>query len=109
MNARDTTFVERRRSPRVEVGPGASIDIQSSRAVQVLDISLGGLMLKCTKPFPIGTRGRLSFALAGRRLSTDVEVRSVSVSADELTYRVGACFLDLSEENGEAIRRLLPA
>jgi hypothetical protein len=46
-----------------------------------------------------GSRGRLRFDLGGRPLSAEVEIRHVALGQGGIGYKIGALFVDLSEEH----------
>lgn len=100
----DGRATERRRSPRVTLGDG-SIGIVAADSVRVLDLSAGGVLLVSARPATVGTRGRLSFTLAGNPLAAEVEIRHVTESRERDGYRIGAMFVETSAALSAAIER----
>jgi hypothetical protein len=75
--------------------------------VRVIDISLGGVLLASTRSATIGAKGRLSVAIAGNPLATEVEIRRVVESPDQTNFRIGAAFIGISAEQRDIIERLV--
>ena len=90
---------ERRGSPRYPVVDGEPAILTLSLSVQVLDISQTGILIQSTHHAKVGSRGRLRFNLGGQPFSAEVEIRAVSLSAGGIGYKIGARFVDLSEEH----------
>ncbi len=99
--------IERRRAVRHEVEADATVGIRSSQSVRVIDISVGGALLASTRPAPVGTRGRLTISIAGNPLAAEVEIRRVVESPDHTNFRLGARFLDITNEQRDVIERLV--
>lgn len=98
---------ERRRAVRRTIEDKASAGIRSSHSVRIIDISVGGVLLASTRAAAVGARGRLSVALAGNPLATEVEIRRVVESHDRTNYRIGAEFVGISAEQRDIIERLV--
>jgi len=99
---------ERRRSVRVAVEPSNVAHLPIAQSVQVLDISLAGVLLHATRRIDPGTRGSLRLNLWGSPFSADVEVRRVAPILDNGRhegYRVGATFVAISAEHRQLIER----
>jgi c-di-GMP-binding flagellar brake protein YcgR len=95
--------VERRRSPRYPVTGGEPAILPLSLSVQLLDISQTGVLLQSSQHAKEGSRGRLRFNLAGQPFSTEVEIRRVALGQGGSGYKIGARFVDLSEEHRQII------
>jgi hypothetical protein len=98
---------ERRRSARVAVEGHLAL-LPSNVDVQVLDISVAGVLLHTAEPLDPGTRGSLRLNLWGAPFAADVEVRRVSPLIDEghgTRYGVGAVFVAIMPEHREMIER----
>jgi PilZ domain-containing protein len=98
---------ERRRSARLAVD-GQLAMLPSNVDVQVLDISVAGVLLHTSQPLDPGTRGNLRLNLWGAPFKADVEVRRVSPLLDEgrgAGYGVGAVFVAILPEHRELIER----
>ena len=74
-------------------------------SVQILDISLSGVLVESSQPTRQGARGHLRVDLGGAPLSADVEVRRVSSAEGTDRYRIGASFVNLSPEQQQLIGR----
>src|SRR5262245_61167753 len=90
---------ERRRSPRYPVFGGEPAILPLSLSVQLLDISKTGVLILASQYAKEGSRGRLRFNLGGQPFSAEVEIRAVSLGAGGNGYKIGARFVDLSEEH----------
>jgi hypothetical protein len=97
---------ERRRSKRLAV-PNAELALLSlSMTVQVLDISLAGVLLQASRLVQTGARGSLRLSLGGTPFSADVTVQRVVPSGSLADgYRVGATFGAISLEHRQVIER----
>ena len=99
---------ERRRSSRVAIGHIEPAYLPSSEAVQVLDISVTGVLLQSSRSIEPGTRGSLKLNFGGTPFSADVEIRravSVTVGGSSPSYRVGASFVAITPEHRQLIER----
>jgi hypothetical protein len=105
----DTGFVERRRSPRVPIGSGATVVRPVSFAVRLLDLSSDGVLLSSPDPIPPGSTPRIAVRLGNRPLEAEIDVRHVSRDRDPLVggYRVGGRFVALGPQAQRAIDSLL--
>jgi len=76
--------------------------------VQVIDISVAGVLLQTNQPFDPGTRGCLRLNLWGTPFSADVEVRRVDKLMNgerQAGYGVGAVFVAIMPEHRQLIER----
>src|SRR4029453_260737 len=99
---------ERRRSVRVAVEPSNVANLPTAQSVQVLDISLVGVLLHASRRIDPGTRGCLRLNLWGAPFAGDVEGGGVSPGRDKgghEGYRVGATFVAISAEHRQLIER----
>jgi hypothetical protein len=105
----DTGFVERRRSPRVPMGSGATMVRPASMAVRLLDLSSDGVLLSCPDRIAPGALPRVVARLGNRPLDADLDVRHASSTWDPRVggYRVGGRFLSLSPQARQAVDGLL--
>ena len=94
---------ERRRSPRYPVTGFEPAILQLSLSVQLLDISQTGVLIQSSQQAKEGSRGRLRFNLAGQPFSTEVEIHRVALGQGGNGYKIGARFVDLSEEHRQII------
>jgi PilZ domain len=101
---------ERRRAVRTPLqGQAAMWSITVD--LQVLDISVAGVLLRTTQPVDAGTRGRLRLNLGGEPLTADIEVRRVFPFVElgrESGYGVGARFLAIAPAHRQLLERLGP-
>ena len=98
---------ERRQAARVEL-KGHLATLPSSMDVQVLDISVAGVLLQTSQPLDPGTRGRFRLNLLGVAFAADVDVRRVDPLVDrgrEAGYSVGAVFVAITPEHRQLIER----
>jgi hypothetical protein len=99
---------ERRRSVRVAVEHSSVANLPTAQSVQVLDISLVGVLLHANRRMDPGTRGCLRLNLWGASFAADIEVRRVAPIMDNGRhegYRVGATFVAISAEHRQLIER----
>jgi c-di-GMP-binding flagellar brake protein YcgR len=94
---------ERRRTPRYPVVGGEPAILPVSLSVQLLDISQTGVLILTSQYAKEGSRGRLRFNLGGQPFSADVEIRRIVSGHGGAGYKIGARFVDLSEENRQII------
>ena len=105
MNA---TILEQRSSPRKAVhGPGELSDAVSGGrlAVDVLDVSLGGISFLSDKPFAKDSMWLVRFELSERVVRGAVSVVYCVKHSLTDAYRVGASFRSLDEQHQNVIRR----
>jgi hypothetical protein len=98
---------ERRRSQRHVMQSGESAGLPGSASVQVLDISVAGVLLQSSRLVRVGLRGSLRLSIGGQSFTTDVavaRVSTVSVGADP-RYRIGAAFISMAPEHRQLIER----
>ena len=101
---------ERRRAVRTPLR-GQPATWPSTVDVQVLDISVAGVLLRTSQPIDAGTRGRLRLNLSGAPLTADIEVRRVFPFVErgrEDGYGVGAVFLAIAPAHRQLLERFGP-
>jgi hypothetical protein len=105
----ESPFIERRRSPRVQMGSGARVVRPVSMAVRLLDLSSDGVLLSCPDPIAPGAASRVIARLGNRPLDAELDVRHVSGQWDQRIggYRVGGRFLSLGPQAKLAVEGLL--
>ena len=87
---------ERRKFPRHDT-TGQLATIPASVNVQVLDISVAGLLLHSPEAVEAGTMGNLRLHLDGSAFRTDVHVHRTAPAPDGAAgYRLGATFVGLN-------------
>lgn len=77
---------------------------------RILDISGGGVQMRCEEWIPIGARIRLVFALESDPLQLDVTVMALSVQTPDgarMFHRVNAKFIDIERGVQERIIRFI--
>jgi c-di-GMP-binding flagellar brake protein YcgR len=94
---------ERRRSPRFDVVGGELAVLPISLSVRLLDISLTGVMVQASQAAKEGARGRLRLDLAGQPFAAEVEVRRIAQGPGGQGYKIGARFLDLTDDQRNII------
>jgi hypothetical protein len=98
---------ERRRFPRRTV-QNESVTLPASLPVQVLDISVSGVLLRAERPVPHGASGSLRINLDGVPLTANVRVQRVTESAGAAgAYGIGAMFLSLTPRQQQLIDRFM--
>jgi hypothetical protein len=104
---------ERRRLLRATVGEPHELTFEASIPVQVLDISLSGVLLASRSPLAIGDCAELKATLGRRTIHLVVEVRRISVDHNPprggARYRAGAVFAPMSAEQRVELEQLLGA
>ncbi len=105
----DNGFVERRRSPRVAMDPGATLIRPVSMAVRLLDLSNEGVQLSCPDPLSPVALPRIVARLGNRQLDVELDVRHVSDQWDARVggYRVGGRFVSPGPQARQAVDGLL--
>ena len=98
---------ERRQSPRYDLKTGEFAGLPFSVSVQVIDITVAGVLLQSSRLLEVGTRGCLRLNVGGTPFAADIEVQRVSddTTAKNLTYRMGAVFVNITPEHRQAIER----
>lgn len=95
---------ERRRSPRYDIETGELAVLPAANSVQILDISLSGVLLQSVHGATVGSRGRLRMSLGGQPFSAEVEIRRTTPLGANC-HRMGALFVDISPEHERMIER----
>ncbi len=105
--------VERRRAPRVQPGHEYIMSLEVSIPVQVLDISLSGVLLASKTELTVGDRAELRATVGERSVAAIIEIRRVSaetsVTRGGTKYRAGAVFAPMSAEQRVVLEQLLGA
>jgi hypothetical protein len=99
---------ERRRSARIAMGHIEPAYLPMTQSVQILDISVTGVLLHSSKEIDTGTRGSLKLNFWGAPFGADVELRRVIPVTEyksNLGYRVGAAFVTIKPEHRQLIER----
>jgi hypothetical protein len=98
---------ERRRSPR-RPAEGEVAALPTAMNVQVMDISLGGVMLATVRPVDPGARGRLRLNLAGDQFVADLRITRVLPAPGAAPgYLLGAMFVGLDPVHQQLIERFI--
>jgi hypothetical protein len=105
----ESGFIERRRSPRVPMGSGATVLRPVSMAVRLLDLSSEGVLLSCPDAIAPGAVPRVVARLGTRPLDAELDIRHASSQWDQRAggFRVGGRFVSLTPQARQAIERLL--
>jgi hypothetical protein len=99
---------ERRGTPRTPVRTGHVFLRSTWSTVQLLDISLGGVLMASTTPLGVKRKGELRAVLGGERFAVEVEVRRAEPTAAEGgKVRVAAQFVTMSEHSRRSLERFL--
>ena len=98
---------ERRQFPRHDT-TGQLATVPASLNVQVLDISVAGVLLHSSEEVAAGTRGHLRLHLDGSPFRADVQVQRVAAApVGTAGYRLGATFVGLSPDVRQLIERFM--
>ena len=99
---------ERRRFPRHDV-EGQLATLPATVNVQVIDISVAGVLLHSSEAVAVGTKGSLRLHLDGAAFRADVQVQRVAAAetAGTAGYRLGATFVGLSPDLRHVIDRFV--
>lgn len=100
------TFLERRRSPRLDIGPEPELRQPRRMAVRLVDISGGGALLALDEPLPIGTTGRMRVTLGPGPFEAVVEVRRHELRP-EAPFLLGTRIVSANPRDQEALDRFL--
>ena len=95
---------ERRKSPRRTVH-GEIATVPTMVNVQLLDVSVSGVLLQSDEPLEKGTEGSLSVDLDGSRFTANVRVQRAADS--EVGQYLGARFVALSPDRRRLIERFM--
>jgi hypothetical protein len=98
---------ERRRALRVPID-GTLATLPTAVNVQVLDISVGGVLLQAKERLEPGTRARLRLNMWGSPFAAEVEVKRVSQMSEnpqEIAFGLGAEFVSITPEHRQLIER----
>jgi hypothetical protein len=102
--------LERRRGPRLELEAPQELSLEVSIAVQVLDISLSGVLLVSKTEMAVGDRAELRASLGERSVKLAIEIRRVITETTTRAghrYRAGAVFTPMSAEQRLVLEQLL--
>jgi hypothetical protein len=100
---------ERRRVPRIPVRQGHVFLKSTWSTVQLLDISLSGVLLSSSTLFDVKRRGELRVVLGGEPVAVQVEVRrqDPADSPGQGTVRAAAQFVAMSENSRRSLEKFL--
>jgi hypothetical protein len=101
---------ERRRSPRVPVRTGHVYLRTTWSTVQLLDISLGGVLMSSTRPFEVGQRGQFRAVLGDERVAARVQVvreELPSQAGQQGPVKCAAAFVALDEASRRSLEKFL--
>jgi c-di-GMP-binding flagellar brake protein YcgR len=101
-------FTERRRSPRIPVAGGAQFVRTATVPVQLIDISLAGVLMLSPDSVSPGESGRLWTRLEGNPIEVEVEVQRVVPPAQGSGgFRIGARFVSVDEATRREMKQFL--
>lgn len=99
---------ERRRYARQEV-QGEFATIPAVTSVEVLDISVTGVLFECARRFDAGSTGTLRLDFGGSPFVADVQVRRAMPVAGTSAYRIAASFVELADGPRLLLERFIVA
>ena len=97
---------ERRRSPRRTVQGGIVI-VPTTTTVQLLDVSVAGVLLQSDQRVEVGSEGSLSLTLDGSPFRASVHIQRVAAKGLEDGWHLGARFVDLTPDDRRLIARFM--
>ena len=103
-----------RRSPRLDIKIPGSLSGRVRTSVTVVDLSLGGCLVRCDRPLSAGTVLDLRLDLGGRPFEAKVKAAESSVDGASLSeprprYLAGLEFLSLPADEELRLRSFLDA
>jgi hypothetical protein len=102
---RDGDVNERRQFPRRKL-ENEFTKVRSLSKVQVLEISIAGVLLRTSRSFAAGATGTLRLNLGGLPFTASLQIRRVA-SDSTLGHLLGAAFLGLTPENVQLLTRFV--
>jgi hypothetical protein len=81
--------------------------VPTTANVQVLEVSLGGVLLQSDQMLEVGSDGSLSLTLDGSRFRANVHVQRVAATGSDEGWHLGARFVDLSPDDRQLITRFM--
>ena len=101
-------MIERRRSPRVDVGSNDAVRLELRNRVRLLDISQSGALLAAEAGLPIGTQGHLRAGLEALPFSAEVAVRRHHVRpVPKGLVGLGAVFASMDDRSRASLDQFL--
>jgi hypothetical protein len=67
--------IERRRTPRIELGADEVVRLELRHRVQLMDISQSGALIGCETSLPVGTHGHIRMGLGAQPFNAEVAVK----------------------------------
>ena len=102
-------MIERRKTPRVELGTHQVIRLELRHRVQMLDISQSGALIACETVLPVGTRGHVRVGLAAQPFASEIAVRRQHHRHASKGYTsVGTLFGSMDERSRRSLDMFLP-
>jgi hypothetical protein len=105
-----TPVSERRRAPRAAAPDDERLSLEVSLPVQVLEISLSGVLLRSRVALAVGQQAELRATVGGRSVSLTLRVQRVSVETmprGGAGYRAAAIFVAMTAEQRVVLEQLL--
>jgi hypothetical protein len=101
-------MIERRRSPRVEVGPNEVVRLELRSRVRLLDISQSGSLIGCEMGLPVGTRGHVRAGLSALPFTAELAVRRHHVKpAPKGLVGLGTVFASMDDRSRDHLDQFL--
>ena len=100
---------ERREVSRIPIRNGYAYLKSTWSTIQLLDISLGGVLMSAGRPLPVGHRAGLRTVVNGERVAVDVEITrdDPPTGARPGKWLVGASFVSLDERSRQSLEKFL--
>ncbi|MCP2519722.1 PilZ domain-containing protein [Candidatus Aminicenantes bacterium AC-335-B20] len=105
-----TSFIERRKYPRVELKKRVPGKIKTGIEGTIVDISQSGVLVEITTPIKIGSECNLEIDLNGKRFIAQGKVERVfvhSLKEDAIIYRAGIKFENITNNQLKLLNEYL--
>ena len=96
---------ERRRSPRIRLPHQEQCELHLRTRVQLIDISLSGVLFAADMPLPVGAGGQLRFGLGGAAFAPTVRIKRRASTSDQ--RRFGTVFTSMDEGSRRRLEEFL--
>ena len=99
--------VERRKTPRIDLGGDGELRLELRQKAQLLDISRSGVLVTCEAVVPIGTRGHFRTGLGGLPFTEEVAVKRHATRGPAKGVAHGAAFGGMDERSARHLDQFL--
>jgi hypothetical protein len=99
--------VERRKTPRIDLGGDGELRLELRQKAQLLDISRSGVLVSCEATVPVGTRGYFRTGLGGLPFTAEVAVKRHATRGPVKGTAHGAAFGQMDERSARHLDQFL--